>query len=84
MKEYEVFYNRILSSSAMMKYCYHGGRVMQWLPYIGWDDITGTVNVTYYGSDTQLTMHEAWRKNNPKSKEKPYCVIARMGENSRQ
>ena len=64
----------------MEKYCYHGGRVMMWLPYLGWDDITGNVNVTYFGSDVPLGMKEAWRKNNPKSDERPYCVIARMGE----
>ena len=65
----------------MMKYCYHGGRIMLWLPYHGWDDITGTVNVTYYRTNTQLAMHDAWRKNNPKNQNKPYCVIARMGNN---
>ena len=53
---------------------------MHWMPYIGWDDLKGDLNVTYYGSTTQLTMHEAWRKNNPVSSTKPYCVIARMGE----
>ena len=78
-KEYEVFYNRVLNSPAVRKYCYHGGRIMHWLPYMGWDDITGNVNVTYYRSNTQLKMHQAWRKNNPKSNDRPYCVIARMG-----
>ena len=53
-----------------------------WLPYQGWDDITGVVNVTHYGSTTPLAMTQAWRKNNPKSPERPYCVIARMGEES--
>jgi hypothetical protein len=74
-----VFYNRVLNSPAIMKYCFHGGRVMQWMPYQGWDDLDGTVNVTYYGSNNQLAMHQAWRKNNPKSNERPFCVIARMG-----
>ena len=82
LKEYEVFYNKGLNSPAVMKYCFHGGRIMHWLPYIGWNDLDdeGDLNVTYYGSEDQLAMHKAWRKNNPKSKEKPYCVIARMGE----
>ena len=79
LKAYEVFYNRVLDSPAIQKYCFHGGRIMQWLPYMGWDDITGEVNVTYYRSNNQLSMHEAWRKNNPKSNDRPYCVIARMG-----
>ena len=63
----------------MMNYCNHGGRLLHWLPYIGWDDISGKVNVTYYGSGSQLIMHKAWRKNNPKSPERPFCVIAKMG-----
>ena len=55
---------------------------MVWLPYQGWDDITGEVNVTYYDSNNPLEMHQAWRKNNPKNSERPYCVIARMGRYS--
>ena len=51
---------------------------MMWMPYIGWDDIIGTINVTYYGSSEPLKISEPWRKNNPESNEKPYCVIARM------
>ena len=54
---------------------------MLWLPYQGWSDIKdeGPLNVTYYKSDQPLLMHEAWRKNNPKNTQRPYCVIARMG-----
>ena len=65
----------------MQKYCAHGGRYMLWLPYQGWSDIKdeGPLNVTYYKSDQPLLMHEAWRKNNPKNTQRPYCVIARMG-----
>ena len=63
--EYETFYRRVLSSPAVMKYCYHGGRIIQWLPYQGWDDINGEVNVTYFKSTQPLLMHNAWRKNNP-------------------
>ena len=79
LDEYQVFYNGVLNSPAMQKYCFHGGRFMQWLPYLGWDDITGEVNLTYYESNDPLDMNQAWRKNNPKSNERPYCVIARMG-----
>ena len=77
--EYETFYRRVLSSPAVMKYCYHGGRVIHWLPYQGWDDINGEVNVTYFKSNQPLIMHNAWRRNNPKNSERPYCVVARMG-----
>ena len=80
MAEYTVFYNKVLNSPAVKKYCYHGGRFMHWLPYMGWDDLEGDLNVTYYGSQDQLVMHQAWRKNNPKNIERPFCVIARMGE----
>ena len=54
---------------------------MLWLPYQGWSDVKdeGALNVTYYKSDQPLLMHEAWRKNNPKNTQRPYCVIARMG-----
>ena len=79
LDEYQVFYNRVVNSPAMQKYCFHGGRFIQWLPYLGWDDITGEVNVTYYGSNDPLDMNKAWRKNNPKSNKRPYCVVARMG-----
>ena len=77
--EYETFYRRVLSSPAVMKYCYHGGRIIQWLPYQGWDDINGEVNVTYFKSSQPLLMHNAWRRNNPKNSERPYCVVARIG-----
>ena len=53
---------------------------MVWLPYQGWDDITGEVNVTYYGSDNPLKTHQAWRKNSPRNKVKPYCVVAYMSK----
>ena len=57
---------------------------MMWMPYQGWSDITevdsvADVNVTYYKTSQPLTMHGAWRANNPKSTHRPYCVIARMG-----
>ena len=70
-----------LKNPAVQKYCAHGGRYMLWLPYQGWSDIKdeGPLNVTYYKSDQPLLMHEAWRKNNPKNTQRPYCVIARMG-----
>ena len=46
----------------------------------GWADINDeAVNVTYYKSSQQLLMNDAWRKNNPKNTNRPYCVIARFG-----
>ena len=78
--DYVKFYNLTLANPAMRRYCAHGGRYMLWLPYRGWADITDpAVNVTYYKSGQPLTMTDAWRKNNPKSSERPYCVISRMG-----
>ena len=48
----------------------------------GWADINDeAVNVTYYKSSQQLLMNDAWRKNNPKNTNRPYCVIARFGNN---
>ena len=78
--EYYQFYQKYLKNPAIQKYCDNGGRYMLWLPYQGWADVTDDeVNVTYYKSNQSLMMNDAWRKNNPKSKERPYCVIARMG-----
>ena len=79
---YVKFFNNYLKNPAIQKYCANGGRYMLWLPYIGYTDIIDdpdNFNVTYYKSTEPLLMNDAWRKNNPKSKEKPYCVIARMG-----
>ena len=80
-KDYVKFYNAVLANPAMQKYCDHGGRYMMWLPYQGWSEVTDNqVNVTYYKSSEPLQMNEAWRKNNPKNTNRPYCVIARMGK----
>ena len=81
-KDYVQFYNAVLANPAMQRYCDHGGRYMMWLPYQGWADVTDdAVNVTYYKSTEPLQMNDAWRKNNPKNTNRPYCVIARMGKN---
>ena len=72
----------------------------------GWDDISGTVNVTYFGDESPFTLEEVfshrrkssvatrytdqnrckrkmaasqvWRKNNPKSNQRPFCVTTRL------
>ena len=44
----------------------------------GWDDITGTVNVTYLGDESPLNLTEVWRTNNPKSSSRPFCVVTRL------
>ena len=70
----------MVDNPAVQKYCYHGGRLIHWLPYIGWDDLDGEVNVTFYGSMDPLMMNEAWRTNNPRNNQKPYCVVAYMSK----
>ena len=75
-----MFYKSVLTSPAVRHYCYHGGRMIHWLPYMGWDDLDGEVNVTYYGSQQPLAMHQAWRKNSPRNKVKPNCVVAYMSK----
>ena len=82
LQQYRQFYTSLAASPAFQEYCQHGGRRIVWLPYQGWDDITGTVNVTHWATGQPLTMHSAWRRNNPKSSERPYCVVARLGESS--
>ena len=82
LQQYRQFYTSLAASPAFQEYCQHGGRRIVWLPYQGWDDITGTVNVTHWSSGQALTMHSAWRRNNPRSSERPYCVVARLGESS--
>ena len=46
----------------------------------GYDDITGTVNVTYFGDESPFELTTMWRKNNPKSSQRPFCVATRLGE----
>ena len=46
----------------------------------GYDDITGTVNVTYFGDESPFELATMWRKNNPKSSQRPFCVATRLGE----
>ena len=78
--KYEKLYKQYMANPGMTGYCDHGGRYMLWLPYTGWTDLDdGTPNVTYFMTSEPLLMNEAWRKDNPRSIEKPYCVIARMG-----
>ena len=45
----------------------------------GWDDISGTVNVTYFGDESPFELTTMWRKNNPKSSQRPFCVATRLG-----
>ena len=45
----------------------------------GYDDITGTVNVTYFGDESPFELTTMWRKNNPKSTQRPFCVATRLG-----
>ena len=45
----------------------------------GYDDITGTVNVTYFGDESPFELTTMWRKNNPKSSQRPFCVATRLG-----
>ena len=47
----------------------------------GYDDITGTVNVTYFGDESPFELATVWRKNNPKSSQRPFCVATRLGDN---
>ena len=44
----------------------------------GYDDITGTVNVTYFGDESPFELTTMWRKNNPKSSQRPFCVATRL------
>ena len=46
----------------------------------GYDDITGTVNVTYFGDESPFDLATVWRKNNPKSSQRPFCVATRLGD----
>ena len=46
----------------------------------GYDDITGTVNVTYFGDESPFELTTMWRKNNPKSSQRPFCVATRLGD----
>ena len=77
---YLKFYNLGRSSPAMERHCDHGGRFIMWLPYLGWADLTQPLlNVTHYGTGQPLSMSEAWRSNNPRSQDRPFCVVARLG-----
>jgi hypothetical protein len=54
---------------------------MQYALFRGYSDINDpAVNVTYYGDESPLELPEVWRKNNPKSSKRPFCVITRLGE----
>ena len=46
----------------------------------GYDDITGTLNVTYFGDESPFELTTVWRKNNPKSSQRPFCIATRLGE----
>ena len=75
--DYERFFNKYLKNSAVNEYCAHGGRYMLWLPYKGFDG--NTENVTYFGKEEPMKMKNAWRRSYPKTSQRPWCVIARLG-----
>ena len=83
LQDYEELYNRFTTDPTMLKYCDHGGRHVMWLPYNGWKSGEGEpVNITYYKSSEQLTMHEAWRDGNgikESHHKENYCIFTRMG-----
>ena len=77
---YLSFYSLVRSSPAMERHCKHGGRFMMWLPYLGWADLSQPpLNLTHYGTSLPLSMSAAWRSNYPRSDDRPFCVVARMG-----
>ena len=79
LSDYETFYHSYLANPAIQNYCGHGGRYILWLPYQGWKDVTDDqVNVTYYKSTQPLQEIGAWKANNPKRNERPFCVVARL------
>ena len=83
MQEYVELYNHYKTDPTMLKYCDQGGRHILWLPYTGSKRKEGEPsNITYYKTNDQLTMHDAWRDDNgikKISQKKDFCVVARMG-----
>ena len=83
-EDYVKFYNNYLSNKAVQKYCDHGGRYFMWLPYIGYntlkDDTLENLNITYYKSNQQLTMRDAFLLKRLEKAITPYCMVAKMGK----
>ena len=95
-----------LLASLQVQSANHNIYFLQCNTYRGWDDISGTVNVTYFGDESPFTLEEVfshrrkssvatrytdqnrckrkmaasqvWRKNNPKSNQRPFCVTTRL------
>lgn len=81
--EYKKLYKYFKSDPTMLKHCAHGGRHFFWLPYQENTprEAGEPSNVTFYKSNQQLTMNDAWRPNNgplKSTKQINPCVMARM------
>ena len=86
-EDYVKFYNSYLANKAVQKHCDHGGRYFLWLPYIAYNslkyDTLEDLNITYYKSNQQLMMRDAFFAKILKRLErdtKPICMVAKMGK----